>query len=133
MEQRERERVAEVAKLKEALERADNKILVLKAESLELWAEKEAVEANLDKTFKDILVMLGQSFDHVVRQAHILYNGAPLFGNFDPNMDLFSNRVGALRTIGTIPLLSWSVGFYFNSYPSKFLPSLYLFHLPVFS
>ncbi len=50
MEKRERESMAEVAKLKEALERDDNRIVVLEAESSELQAEKEAVEIDLDKT-----------------------------------------------------------------------------------
>ena len=93
LEQRERERVDEVAKLKQDLERTDNKISVLEAESSELRVEKEAVEADLDKTIEDNLVMLGQSFDQAVRQAHLLYNRALPFGNFDPNMDVFEGRM----------------------------------------
>lgn len=65
---------------------------MLEAESSELRDKKAAVEANLDKTIDDTLVMLGQSFDQAVRQAHLLYNGPPPFGDFDINM--MSSKVG---------------------------------------
>lgn len=63
---RERERVAKVAKLKKALEEAKVGISVLRAENSELWIEKASVEADLDKTIDNTLVMLGQSFNQVV-------------------------------------------------------------------
>ena len=93
LERRDRERLAEMAKLKEAMERSENRVSVLETESSELQVEKEAVEADLEKTIEDTLVMLGQSFDQAVCQAHLLYNKAPPSGNFDVNMDVFEGRM----------------------------------------
>jgi len=100
LERTERERSVEEDNLKEALERVDNRVSLLEAESFELWVEnlnlpatKEEIKVDLDKTIDDTLVMLGESFDQVVRQAHLLYNGAPLSDNFDINMDVFEGRM----------------------------------------
>jgi len=89
LERRERERAVEVAKLQKALEVVENKNSLLEAESSELQAEKMAMEADLDKTIDDTLVLLGQSFNQAIRQAHILYNGSPPSGNFHADMDVF--------------------------------------------
>ena len=87
--------MAEVAKLKKDLEESKNEISMLQA-------EKDAVEVELDKTIDDMLVMLGQSFNQVVRQAHLLYNGPPLTGDYDNNMDVCKGRmvpVGELQAL----------------------------------
>lgn len=63
LERRERERSAEMAKQKEALERYVNRVSVLEVESSELRSEKATIEVELDKTIEGTLVLLGQSFD----------------------------------------------------------------------
>jgi len=90
---RERERVVEVTKMRKTLEEAENRISMLEAESSELRDEKVAVEVDLDKTIDDTLMMLGQSFDQVVRQTHLLYNEPQPFGDFDVDMDIFEGRM----------------------------------------
>ena len=59
LERKERKRATEVAKLKKALEEA-------KARNSVLETEKASVEAKLDKTQDDVLVMLGESFNQTI-------------------------------------------------------------------
>jgi len=79
---------------------------VLEAESLELRVEKAAIEANLDKTIDDTL-MLGQSFDQAIRQAHLLYNGPPPSGDFDPNLDVFEDRMVPCEEMRALTRAVW--------------------------
>ena len=53
--------------MKNVVEEADNKISVLHAKNSELKADKEVVEAELDKFFYDTLELLNQSFFQGVR------------------------------------------------------------------
>jgi len=58
---------ADNARMKNVVEEADNKISVLHAKNSELKADKEVVEAELDKFFYDTLELLNQSFFQGVR------------------------------------------------------------------
>jgi len=57
-----REKAAENAQLKKALEEVGQRILQLENERSDLQAEKEAIEADLDKNIDDTLPMRNQSF-----------------------------------------------------------------------
>jgi len=84
---------AENACMKKVVEEADNKNSVMHTENSELKAEKGAIEAELDRNIDDTLELLNQSFIQAVQQAHILYNGPPLFGEFDPEGEEFEGRI----------------------------------------
>ena len=55
--------------------------------------EKASVEAKLNKIQDDTLVMLGKSFDQVVQQVHLFYNGPPLIGTFNATKDVCEGRL----------------------------------------
>jgi len=76
LKRKEREKLVEVVELKKALEESKARISVLET-------EKTSVEVELDKIQDDTLVMLSESFDQVVRQAYLFYNGLSLVGTFD--------------------------------------------------
>jgi len=86
LERRERETTIEVAELRKALEESKVKISVLET-------EKASIEAEIDKIQDDTLVMLGGTFDQVVRQTRPLYNGPQPVGTFDVNIDVHEGRL----------------------------------------
>jgi len=86
LERKEREKAAEVAELKKALEECKERISLLET-------EKASVEAELDKIQDDVLVMLGESFDQVGRQAYLFYDGPPPIGAFDAIENVYKGRL----------------------------------------
>jgi len=60
---------------------------------------KEAAEAEVLKTMEDIMVLINQSFNLVVRQAEVLYGWPPPSGQFDQDIEVFD---GHLVPVGDI-------------------------------
>lgn len=75
-----------MVELKKALEEA-------KARNSVLETEKALVEAKLDKTQDDVLVMLSESFNHAVRQAYLFYNGPPTVSAFDATKNVYEGQL----------------------------------------
>jgi len=76
LEKREKQREDKVAELEKALEE-------LKAKYLVLDTEKASVKAEIEQTQGDTLRMLGETFNQVIRQAHLPYKGPHTDGTFD--------------------------------------------------
>ena len=67
LEKKNQETMTKNRKLKETLERYASRVSLLEAENQDLQALKASIKAVLDKNIDETLVMLGQSFDQVVR------------------------------------------------------------------
>jgi len=83
LEEQEKKKVADLEKAMEEL----------KARCSTLGIEKVWVEIELNQLQDNTLLMLGEGFNQVVGQAHVLYKGAPPESAFDINKDVFEARL----------------------------------------
>jgi len=91
LEEKERRKVTELKEVMKAMKE-------LKVRCSALETEKVSVEAELDQ-LQDNTLLCGESFNHVIRQTHLLYKGPPAKGNFDVNKDVFEGRPVAFNKL----------------------------------
>jgi len=77
----------------------ENAMEELRLENSALQANKTSLKDELSTQKKNILIMLGETFNKPVRQAHILYRGPPTEGDFDVNKDVYE---GCLVTFSKV-------------------------------
>jgi len=87
------EKGAEIARLRKALEAADHRVTLMGEEVAAEREGKKAAEAEVLKTMEDTMVLINQSFDLVVRQAAVLYDGPPPSGQFNQDMEVVDGRL----------------------------------------
>ncbi|KAL9317950.1 hypothetical protein ACSQ67_014467 [Phaseolus vulgaris] len=87
------EKGAEIARLRKALEAADHRVTLMGEEVAAEREGKKAAEAEVLKTMEDTMVLINRSFDLVVRQAAVLYDGPPPSGQFNQDMEVVDGRL----------------------------------------
>ena len=82
-EEAERKRVVELEKVKEALN----------LENSTLETKKVSLEDEFFTQERNIIIMLGETFNQVIWKANLLYKGPPTEGDFDVNKDVYEGRL----------------------------------------
>jgi len=93
VEKADADKAAEITLLRKALEAADRRAALLEKEAAAKREGKEVADAEVLKTMEDTMVLINQSFDLVVRQAEVLYDGPPPSGRFDQEMEVVDGRL----------------------------------------